>query len=442
MTFRCCCSVSVRAPQSPRLGDRLPSRDGACTLLLRKPNTRDLTTEDSHRWSRPFRVLRRWDLGLSGLWGHSQEPSPSPTCRLGPRGHISRAPRQCRSGRAPAGLACPPTRAQGWWPWCFAAECLWGGIVEVRRSPGNTSHGARTAAYGPGRESSSSRSRWDHMASKPPRSVLTRGNQEPGTSWHWVLSGCRRMALLRVLGVFGSMVYLDLFVIVGMLAEPVVWHFYGDWGRLSLVAAADDLDTPTLEPVEKGFQRGAGHCADLVPYDHTGEAFLSHPFGRPVGLAAPAEETDRSGPGRPWPASLWPGDGSGWRWGGFWYGRALSLAWFCRCPRRRLGSSSGASTAGQRGAARCWEEGSYCCATSQAWRSRPHAPWAWRSARLCPAIGQGRPEWGSLLRVNRARTWPPHSHIRFDTFELVECRFSNIDAVSGHSDRLIWFEPL
>ena len=103
-------------------------------------------------------------------------------------------------------------------------------------------------------------------------------------------------------GVFGSVVYLDLFVIGGMPAEPVVWHFSGDWGRLPLVATADDLDAPSLEPVEEGFQSGAGHCADLVPDDHTGNEFLSHPFGRPVRLAAPAEEAviglglDASGP--------------------------------------------------------------------------------------------------------------------------------------------------
>ena len=46
----------------------------------------------------------------------------------------------------------------------------------------------------------------------------------------------------------------------------------------------------TLEPVEEGFQSGAGHCADLVPDDHTGNEFLSHPFGRPVHLVASAEE--------------------------------------------------------------------------------------------------------------------------------------------------------
>ena len=58
-----------------------------------------------------------------------------------------------------------------------------------------------------------------------------------------------------------------------------MWHFSGDWGPLPLVATAD---APTLEPVEEGFQSGTGHCADLgvVPDD--------------------------------------------------------LLAWFCRCPRRRL----------------------------------------------------------------------------------------------------------
>ena len=33
-------------------------------------------------------------------------------------------------------------------------------------------------------------------------------------------------------GVFGSVVHLDLSIIVGMLAKPVVWHFSGDWGQL------------------------------------------------------------------------------------------------------------------------------------------------------------------------------------------------------------------
>ena len=103
-------------------------------------------------------------------------------------------------------------------------------------------------------------------------------------------------------GFFGSVVYLDLFVIGGMPAEPVVWHFSGDWGWGLPLVAADDLDAPTLEPVEEGFQSGAGHCADLVPDDHTGNEFLSHPFGRPVCLTAPAEEAvidlglDASGP--------------------------------------------------------------------------------------------------------------------------------------------------
>ena len=59
-------------------------------------------------------------------------------------------------------------------------------------------------------------------------------------------------------GDFGPVVCLDLFIVVGMLAKPAVRHFSGDWGRLPLVATADDLDTSTLEPVEEGFQRVGG----------------------------------------------------------------------------------------------------------------------------------------------------------------------------------------
>ena len=73
-------------------------------------------------------------------------------------------------------------------------------------------------------------------------------------------------------GVYGSVVNLYLFLVVGRLlcnrAEPVLWHFSGVRGRLSLVATADDLDASTLEPVEESFQGGAGHCADLVPDNH------------------------------------------------------------------------------------------------------------------------------------------------------------------------------
>ena len=69
-----------------------------------------------------------------------------------------------------------------------------------------------------------------------------------------------------------------------------MWHFSRDEGRLPLIAKADALDSPSLEPVEEGLQSGAGHCADLVADDHTGNKFLSHPFRRLVRLAAPAEE--------------------------------------------------------------------------------------------------------------------------------------------------------
>ena len=95
-------------------------------------------------------------------------------------------------------------------------------------------------------------------------------------------------------GVFGSLVNLYLFIVVGRLlcnrAEAVVGHFSCDRGRLSLVATADDLDASTLEPVEESFQGGAGHCADLVPDDHTRNELLPHPFRRPLRLATPSEE--------------------------------------------------------------------------------------------------------------------------------------------------------
>ena len=160
--------------------------------------------------------------------------------------------------------------------------------------------------------------------------------------------------------VFGSVVYLDFFVIVGMLAKPVVWHFSGDWGWLPLVAAADDLDAPTLEPVEEGFQRGAGHCADLVPYDHTEDEFLSHPFGHPVGLAAPAEKAVIGlGLDAPGPHLLGQAMGRG-KEGVFGTEMLDRSRGFAAAPSpppspRRLGSSSDASTADYRGAARCWE---------------------------------------------------------------------------------------
>ena len=95
-------------------------------------------------------------------------------------------------------------------------------------------------------------------------------------------------------GVFGSVVNLYLFIIVGRLlcnrAKPVVGHFSGDRGRLSLVATADDLDASILEPVEESYQGGAGYCADLVLDDHKGNELLPHPYKRPLRLATPTEE--------------------------------------------------------------------------------------------------------------------------------------------------------
>ena len=165
------------------------------------------------------------------------------------------------------------------------------------RCPGNTPDDDRTAASGPG-----------------PGPIL-RGLDEitwlPGLHEAFPTEGTRKhLSYLLTLdlirpqadslfeglekGVFGSVVNLYLFIVVGRLlcnrAEPVVGHFSDDRGRLSLVATADDLDASTLEPVEESFQGGAGHCADLVPDDHTGNELLPHPFWRPLRLATPSEE--------------------------------------------------------------------------------------------------------------------------------------------------------
>ena len=135
------------------------------------------------------------------------------------------------------------------------------------------------------------------MASRPPRSVPTRGNQEPpfvslDTGPYQAAGGFAFRGFEK--GVFGCLVNLYLFIVVGRLLcnrmKPVVGHFSGDRGRLSLVATADDLDASTLEPVEESFQGEAGHCSDLVPDDHTGNELLPHPVRRPLRLATPTEE--------------------------------------------------------------------------------------------------------------------------------------------------------
>ena len=120
-------------------------------------------------------------------------------------------------------------------------------------------------------------------------------------------------------GVFGSVVNLYLFIVVGRLlcnrAKSVVGHFSaigGGGGRLSLVATADDLDASTLEPVEESFQGGAGHCSDLIPDDQTGNELLLHPFRHPLRLATPTEEAVVGlGLNAPGPHLFLPGDGSG-----------------------------------------------------------------------------------------------------------------------------------
>ncbi|MEW8689414.1 MAG: hypothetical protein AB2556_26620, partial [Candidatus Thiodiazotropha sp.] len=110
-------------------------------------------------------------------------------------------------------------------------------------------------------------------------------------SWHWTLSRCRQIRFLRALraGSF-AVIYLYLFIVVGMLREPVVRHFSGNLLPLPLVSTADDLDVSTLQPVEEGFQSGAGHCADLFPDDHARDELVTCPVRGPLSLATPMEE--------------------------------------------------------------------------------------------------------------------------------------------------------
>ena len=132
------------------------------------------------------------------------------------------------------------------------------------------------------------------MASRFPRSVHTRGFLEaPFVSLDTIRLQADLLFEGLEKGIFGSVVNLYLFVVDGRSlcnrAKPVVEHFYGDRGRLSLVATADNLDASTLGPVEESFQGGARHCADLVPDDHTGNELLPHTFRRPLHLDTPSE---------------------------------------------------------------------------------------------------------------------------------------------------------
>ena len=161
-------------------------------------------------------------------------------------------------------------------------------------------------------------------------------------------------------GIFRSVIHLDLLVVVvcpqTKLAEPVVQYFSGcPWSPQQM--------TWTHRPSSQSrkVSCGAGYCADLVPDDYTGNELLPHPFERPLCLATPAEEAvvGLAPLARISFAKRWVGvktrDSSG--------GRARSLAWFCRCPRHLSGSSSDASTAGRRGAARrgAGSEVLFCC---------------------------------------------------------------------------------
>ena len=105
------------------------------------------------------------------------------------------------------------------------------------------------------------------------------------------LVGLQADPLFEVLekGVLCPMIHLDILVLIGGVAEPLVRHFSGDWRWLPLVTTADDLDATTLEPVKEDLQRGAGYREFLVPDNHPGNELLPNPFGRPFCLATQAE---------------------------------------------------------------------------------------------------------------------------------------------------------
>ena len=201
------------------------------------------------------------------------------------------------------------------------------------------------------------------MASRSPRSFPIRGNQE-ALSYLLTLDRIRLQAdsLFEDLekGVFGSVVNLYLFIVVGRLlcnrAEPVVGHFSGDRG--AAIPGRHSRWPGHLDPrASRGKFPGWGG-ADVVPDDHTRNELLPHPFRRPLRLATPSEEAviglalDVPGPHR-FGQAMGRGEDEG-----ITGGRTRSLTWFCRCLRRRLGSSSCASTAGV--VARCWRRVLFC----------------------------------------------------------------------------------
>ena len=110
-------------------------------------------------------------------------------------------------------------------------------------------------------------------------------------------------------------------------------HVSDDWRWLPLVTTADDLDGATLEPVKEDLQRGAGYHEFLVPDVYPGNEILPHPFGRPFCLATPAEDAV-IGLGLDAPSPHFFRQSIGRRRRDSSGGRAGSLAWSCRNPRR------------------------------------------------------------------------------------------------------------
>ena len=105
------------------------------------------------------------------------------------------------------------------------------------------------------------------------------------------------------------MIHLDLLVIIGGVAKPLVRHFSDDWRWLPLVTTADDLDAATLEPVKEDLQRGAVYRAYLVPDDHPGNEPPTY-FRASILSGHSSGSCDMSEPGRLGSAFLPPVDGS------------------------------------------------------------------------------------------------------------------------------------
>jgi len=149
------------------------------------------------------------------------------------------------------------------------------------------------------------------------------------------------------------MINLNLFIVAAFLPQPFVWHLTSNRRWLTVVAAADDLDFPVIEPAEEGLQNGPRHVADLVPDNDSWNKLLAHSFRGLFSLTTPAEEAvvrlglyalSRISLARRW---------VGVNTRGLSRGTTQLLLLFCHCPLRHSGNSAGGVSAGRNSAAQC-----------------------------------------------------------------------------------------